>query len=214
MSGLKRMRGAKPIYVDMDDVLAETGRTFLKVLQEEFGKQVDWDQIHDYDLGVSLGLDEESLTRFMHAVHRPEVLASVVPMAGSLEALEGWIEQGYEIEVVTGRPSSTEEISRKWLESNEMPHHSLIHVDKYAWEEELLGTSAGVPLIHLADNGYRLVVEDSAEVALHLTEIIDAPVAVLDRPWNRRKLDEHSHLDGRIVRCESWTEIFERFPSP
>ncbi len=86
--------------------------------------------------------------------------------------------------------------------------------DKYAWEEELMGTSSGVPLVRLADNGYCLAVEDSAEVAIHLTEIIDAPVVVLDRPWNRRKLDEHANTNGRIVRCESWTEIFAQFPSP
>jgi len=186
----------------------------LRVLESDFGKRVEWEQIIDYDLGVSLGLDEASLTEFMHAIHEPAVLASVQPIPGALAALERWIEQGYEIEVVTGRPSTTEEISRKWLKDNEIPHHSLIHVDKYAWEEELLGTSAGVPLVQLAGNGYRLAVEDSAEVAIHLTEIIDAPVVVLDRPWNRRKLDAHPNPNGRIVRCESWQEIFAQFPSP
>jgi len=208
------MNGAKQIYVDLDDVLAETGRVFLKVLESEFGKRVEWDQVHDYDLGISLGMDESRLTEFMHAVHRPEVLASVEPIPGSRAALASWVEQGYEIEVVTGRPKSTEAVSRKWLKNKRMPHHSLLHVDKYAWEEELLGTSAGVPLARLAGNGYRLAVEDSAEVAIHLTEIVDAPVVVLDRPWNRRRLDEHPNLDGRIVRCESWQEIFDRFPSP
>lgn len=208
------MSGRQQIYVDLDDVLAETGRTFLSVLRTEFDKRVDWDHIHDYDLGVSLGLDEESLTQFMRAVHRPEILASVAPMAGAQEALESWIEQGYEIEVVTGRPSTTEEISRKWLKNNEMPHHSLIHVDKYAWEEELLGTSSGVPLMRLAGNGYCLAVEDSAEVALHLTELLEAPVVVLDRPWNRRKLDAYPNQEGRIMRCKSWQEICEQFPAP
>lgn len=202
------------IYVDLDDVLAETGRAFLQVLEAEFGKQVDWDEIHDYDLGVSLGLSDEALTEFMHAVHRPDVLSSVVPMAGALAALEAWVDAGYDIEVVTGRPGATRELSRKWLQEKGMPHHSLIHVDKYAWEEELLGTSSGVPLVRLAGNGYRLAVEDSAEVAIHLTEILDAPVVVLDRPWNRRRLDEHDDADGRIVRCKSWEEIRERFPAP
>jgi uncharacterized HAD superfamily protein len=205
---------AKQIYVDLDDVLSETGRTFLEVLTTQFGKQVEWDDILDYDLGVSLGLDEAELTRFMHAVHRPEVLSSVEPMAGSLDVLTEWTGLGYEIEVVTGRPKATEGVSQQWLQAQAMPHHSLIHVDKYAWEEELLGTSAGVPLVQLAGNGYCLAVEDSAEVAIHLTEILDAPVVVLDRPWNRRRLDDHANLDGRIVRCDSWQEIFERFPAP
>lgn len=208
------MSNGKQIYVDLDDVLAETGRMFLRVLTCEFGKAIEWDDIQDYDLGVSLGMDESVLTRFMHAVHRPELLGSVEPIPGSLEALEKWSAQGYEIEIVTGRPAATEEVSLRWLQSNEMPHHSLIHVDKYAWEEQLLGTSAGVPLVHLAGNGYCLAVEDSAEVAIHLTEILDAPVAVLDRPWNRRQLDDYPNPNGRIVRCDSWQDIFDRFPTP
>lgn len=208
------MASGKQIYVDLDDVLAETGRVFLRVLEAEFGRRVEWDAVQDYDLGVSLGMDAGSLTEFMHAVHRPEVLAAVEPMPGSLEALESWSQQGYAIEVVTGRPKSTQEISRKWLTDNKIPHRSLIHVDKYAWEEKLLGTSTGVPLVRLAGNGYCLAVEDSAEVAIHLTEILAAPVVVLDRPWNRHKLDDYSNRDGRIVRCDSWQEIFDRFPSP
>jgi uncharacterized HAD superfamily protein len=205
---------AKQIYVDMDDVLAETGRTFLRILEENFGKRVEWEEIIDYDLGISLGLDQAKLAEFMQAIHQPEVLESIVPMTGSREALQGWIDQGYEIEIVTGRPKATDEISRDWLAAQEMPHHSLIHVDKYAWEEELLGTTSGVPLIHLAGNGYCLVVEDSAEVAIHLVDSVDVPVVVLDRPWNRRRLDEYPNPEGRIVRCKTWQEIVDRFPSP
>lgn len=208
------MTDAKQIYVDMDDVLAETGRTFLRILEENFGKRVEWEEIIDYDLGISLGLDQAKLAEFMQAIHQPEVLESIVPMTGSREALQGWIDQGYEIEIVTGRPKATDEISRDWLAAQEMPHHSLIHVDKYAWEEELLGTTSGVPLIHLAGNGYCLVVEDSAEVAIHLVDIVDVPVVVLDRPWNRRRLDEYPNPEGRIVRCKTWQEIVDRFPSP
>ena len=50
------MGARSQIYVDLDDVLAETGRTFLQLLESEFGRRVEWDQVHDYDLGVSLGM--------------------------------------------------------------------------------------------------------------------------------------------------------------
>lgn len=208
------MTKTKQIYVDLDDVLAETGRTFLSVLEADFGKRVEWEDVIHYDLGISLGMDQERLSEFMQAIHQTEVLASIVPMSGSREALQGWIDQGYEVEVVTGRPKATDKISRDWLATHEMPHHSLIHVDKYAWEEELLGTTSGVPLIDLAGNGYCLVVEDSAEVAIHLVDIVDVPVVVLDRPWNRRRLDEYPNSEGRIVRCKTWQEIVDKFPSP
>jgi len=204
----------RTIYVDLDDVLAETGRAFLAVLAAEFGRTVPWDGIYDYALGVSLGMDAATLKQFMHAVHRPDVLGSIEPMAGARQALTAWWEQGYTIEIVTGRPKATEPISRQWLEDKQMPHHSLLHVDKYAWEEELLGTSAGVPLVELAGDGYCLAVEDSAEVSIHLAELLDAPVVVLDRPWNRRRLAAHDDRDGRIVRCDNWQTIIGLFSSP
>ena len=208
------MSSPPTIYVDLDDVLAETGRTFLGVLSTEFGHEVRWEEVHDYDLGVSLGLDKARLAEFMHAVHRPDVLRSIVPVEGAREALADWSAQGYVIEIVTGRPRATEEVSREWLTANRIPHDSLLFVDKYAWEEELHGTSTGVPLVELSGNGYCLAIEDSAEVSMHLTDILDAPVAVLDRPWNRRALGEHSDPDGRIIRCNDWQEIVDRFPSP
>ena len=47
-----------PIYVDLDDVLCETARGFLGLLQREFDRRVAFEDIRDFDLGVSFGLDE------------------------------------------------------------------------------------------------------------------------------------------------------------
>jgi len=95
------------IYVDMDDVLGQTARAFAAVFERDYGRKVDLEEIESFDLGISLGLSPERLAAFMRSVHRPEVLAEIEPMEGAVEALEAWVDDGYEVPVVTGRPPGT-----------------------------------------------------------------------------------------------------------
>ena len=76
-----------PIYVDMDDVLCETARGFVSLLEREFGRRVSFDQIHDFDLGVSFGLDPVELERFFEIAHRPELLTDLDPLPGAIETV-------------------------------------------------------------------------------------------------------------------------------
>lgn len=202
------------IYVDLDDVLAETGRAFLEVLAREFGKRIEFEQIVDYDLGRSLDLEPEVLAEFMRAVHRPQVLAGLSPIRGALEAVRDWVSRGYEVDVVTGRPQQTTEVSRQWLAAHRVPHRRLAFVDKYAWTGDVFEVSEKTALHELVGSGYRLAVEDSADVAERLAELLEVPVVLLDRPWNRSSPEGSAVTNGRIVRCRDWNEIRERFPAP
>lgn len=204
---------SKRIYVDLDDVLAETGRMFLEVLGRDFGRQIEFEQVVDYDLGESLNLSPIVLEEFMRAVHEPPALASIRPMPGAKEALTGWVEAGYEVEVVTGRPVVTREVSQRWLDAIQMPHHGLTFVKKYVWSKEMFSEDGAVPLSGMIDSGFRLIVEDSAEVAVRLAELLEAPIVLLDRPWNRHRTDSQEAV-GRIQRCGNWQEIKQRFPQP
>ncbi|MGB5660433.1 MAG: bifunctional metallophosphatase/5'-nucleotidase [Thermoanaerobaculia bacterium] len=202
------------IYVDIDDCLGQTARMFAKVFEQEYGRRVDVEEIESFDLGVSLGLTPESLDDFMKSVHRPEVLAEIQPMNGAVETLAAWVDRGYEVAVVTGRPPGTEAVSRQWLTERGVPHHSLTFLDKYSWSEDLFGGSQAISMEELSRRSFSLVVEDSAEVARRLASVLDAPVALLDRPWNRSSPRPEDELKGRIFRCRDWQDIGERFSRP
>lgn len=208
------MKSAGCIYVDMDDVIGQTARTFAKVFEQEHGRRVDLEEIESFDLGLSLGLSPESLDSFMKSVHRPEVLAEIEPMEGAIEALAAWVSRGYEVDVVTGRPPETEAVSRQWLADWDVPHHSLTFLDKYSWSDELFSGSRAISMAELARRPFSLVVEDSAEVARRVTDVLDAPVALLDRPWNRSSPKPEEEFEGRIFRCHDWQELSERFSQP
>jgi len=61
--------GARTIYVDMDDVLCQAARHFLVIVEREFGKQIAYEQLTNFDVGHSCGLhpdEREELYRIVH----------------------------------------------------------------------------------------------------------------------------------------------------
>ena len=146
----------------------------------------------------------------MHEAHLPERLEAVEPMAGAVPALEAWRESGYEIAVMTGRPPRTEALSRRWLARRDIPHDSLQSVDKYGRSGlyEADDPDSVVALADLPADGFSLAVEDHLEIATRLAQQLTAPVALLDRPWNR-----YAESPG-VTRFRDWGEIYARFPEP
>jgi uncharacterized HAD superfamily protein len=206
------MTAERKIYVDLDDVLSQTGQTFLDVLEEDFGRRVEFESIVDFDLGHSFEMDAEELERFMHHAHAPEILARMVPIPGAVEVLAAWRAAGYRVEVVTGRPPSAFRASREWLERHRFPHDALRFVDKYGrgGVDPETGVEA-TPIADLARDGYCLAIEDAAHVGRYLAGELGIPVILLERPWNRG--ESLGVVNGtRMVRCRDWTEIGERFP--
>jgi uncharacterized HAD superfamily protein len=208
------MQRAGRIYVDLDDVLARTVFALTRILARYFGRRVRVREVLDFDLGRSFGLEPEELSAFMRFVHQPEVLGALQPTAGAAAALEGWRARGYRVEVMTGRPPSTAGISRRWLRDHGIPHSHFACVDKYARPDWNGAPGRGLALEDLPALGFDLAVEDSPEMAGHLAEHCDVPVALMDRPWNRDLSRLSATAAARIVRCRGWEEVAERFPTP
>jgi uncharacterized HAD superfamily protein len=200
------------VYVDLDDVLSQTIRGLLALLEREHGRRVREEEIRHFDLGRSFGLQPHELDDFMRAAHRPEHLEALEPSPGAAPALESWAADGHEVFVMTGRPPSAEAASRRWLDTHGIPHTRLACVDKYGRADWYETGGAALPLEALGELGFSLAVEDSLDVAVHLAEHCEVQVALMDRPWNRDAAGLSEHVSARIVRCRSWTELLQRFP--
>ncbi|MDH3744227.1 MAG: bifunctional metallophosphatase/5'-nucleotidase [Acidobacteriota bacterium] len=205
------MSDEKQIYVDLDDVLSETGRAFVAVLERDFGRTVDFEDMESFDLGASFNLSHKELAAFFVAAHRDEVLSGLDPMAGAVDVLNDWAMAGYEISIVTGRPPSTEAASRRWLDRHQVPHHSLTFVDKYSRDihpgagvEE---KTAPVSLETLAQRQFSFAVEDSMDMARFMAGTVGVEVSLIDRPWNRKS----ARVEG-VSRCVNWQEVRALFP--
>ena len=196
-----------PIYVDFDDVLSDTTSAFLRILKLEFGKSVNFEDIFSFDLKASFHLTDSEYEHFFHRVHQADVIMSFAPMEGAIGALENWVKLGYQISIVTGRLTSAHEASLDWLAKHNVPYHSFTMVDKYARENG--DTKIAVSMEEFSEMKFSLAVEDSEKMALHLSQKMGIPVALIDRPWNRM-----AHLNHKISRYTSWYDIQNDFQNP
>jgi uncharacterized HAD superfamily protein len=194
--------------VDVDDVLAATSESFLVLVEEMFGKRLRVEDIRHFDLAKSFGLDAADHERLMDAVHEPEVLEGMRPVAGAAQVLGAWSDAGYQIAIMTGRPPDCLDLTRRWLRRHGLNHGSVECVDKYGRFD------GGTELDALRGMRFELAVEDSPEMAGFLARHGSRIVALMDRPWNRTLPPLAESERARIVRVRDWGEIGSRFGRP
>jgi uncharacterized HAD superfamily protein len=191
-----------PIYVDMDDVLCETARGLLTIIEREFGKTLVYDKLNTFEVGEACGLQPQEVAELFRIAHRPDELLGMEPIPEAVSVMKQWSETGHDIAIVTGRPPATYDASIEWLARHQVPFHSFVVVDKYgrfATEDTI-----GITLTELATRSFSFAVEDSPTMAKFLAHEMKIPVALLDRPWNQM-----AGMHSLISRYNNWREIAE-----
>src|SRR5262249_56093549 len=85
------MKNTKTIYVDMDDVLCETARGCLAIIEQKFGRQVPYECLTNFDLGQACELGPEETVALYHIVHHPDELLKLEPIPAAIPVLKQWI---------------------------------------------------------------------------------------------------------------------------
>ena len=196
---------SKTIYVDLDDVLCETARHFLAVVEREFAKRIAYEDLTDFDIGTSCGLGPDETEELYRIVHRPDELMRIAPIEAAIAALGRWANDGYEIAIVTGRPPDSYEPSLAWLARYRVPHQSFSMVDKYS--RFPLRTRWRFVLMNWLSGTYCWAVEDSLPMAQFLAAQMKLPVALIDCPWNR-VAEDHANV-GRYA---DWPTLAAQMP--
>jgi len=198
------MATLKTVYVDLDDVLCQAARHFLVIVEREFGKTISYEQLTNFDVGHSCGLQPEERDELYRIVHRSDELLRMEPVSEAIAALHYWEKNGFEIAIVTGRPPQSVEASLAWLTKHQVPHSSVTVVDKYS---RFPNDTGAIPLAELAARQFLWAVEDSLPMAQYLAGSMNVPVALIDCPWNRSD-EKHS----QISRYRSWEELAAAMP--
>ena len=193
-----RLSGAH-LYVDVDDVLAETTRAIHSVASALFGHRVEYEQMAQFDLARSLQLNTEEHAQLWRAIHEDEFLESLQPLPDAVQTIPRWHQAGAEISVVTGRPPESRPSTLAWLKQLEIPHDALEIVDKYG----RFGDAAVASKEDLAHREYTWVIEDSCEMAVFFSERTQSQVFLIGRPWNQ----EFSIQSSQIQRVRGWLEL-------
>ncbi len=191
------------IYVDYDDCLCETARSFSELAVEMFDKHIPYEKIRYFELDKSFDLDEEQYERFLIRGHDPDVLLSYEETPGASAAINEWMAQGHEVSIITGRPFSAYEPSRKWLDDHGLQNVRLYCLNKYGREDSVYAGDYSLELEEYYKMDFDLAVEDSPKAFKFFDHFKDLKVLVFDRPWNR----ECFFPGENYIRCSGWDEI-------
>jgi len=187
------------IGIDVDGVLARTVPSVLDRMREKYGSHdarkediTQWNSSVEID-GEEIYIGPEIVEG--HGVK--EHVRSIKPKQGAREGLEGLRRMGYELVIVTNRPSDEETVrwSRAWLKDNSLPY------DEFHSTAETSKTSVDVDV--LIDDHDRNVLEFLED---------GRPAVLFDQPWNNTPIEANG-ADERLRVVSDWTEATEALDS-
>ena len=191
------------IYVDFDDCLCETGRRFARLAEELFGKTVPYEDMRYFELQKSFSLTDAQLEQLMAEGHRPETILSFEETPGASGTLNGWIDRGDHVAVITGRPYTAFEPSRAWLDCHGLERVPLYCLNKYGREGFTRNSEFSLEIEDYRRMHFDCAVEDSPAAFGFFSHLPELKVMVFDRPWNR----ECEFPRKGYVRCADWEAV-------
>ena len=191
------------IYIDYDDCLCETARAFTVIAERLFGKRVPYEKVRFFNLQDSFKLTDDEYEQIMIEGHLPEVLLSFEETPGASKVINEWIDKGYEVDIITGRPYSSYEISRIWLDKHGLDRVRLLCLNKYGRDGLFNTSDFNLELEDYYRMKFDYAIEDSPIAFSFFDHLPELKVMVYDRPWNRDcKLPNSNYF-----RCPDWEYI-------
>lgn len=197
------MSDASPrrLYVDFDDVVAETLVGLAALLRRERGWAPSFEETREFDLHVSFRLDPAAYDDFMRKAHQPAELLALDEIPGATAVLRAWLDDGLAPVVVTGRPAWCHAASRQWLDERGLADLPLVFADKY--NRHVGPVPEGVELLRadgLRSLGFALAIDDAPPALDFVLRSGLCPALVFDRPWNRAYRPD-------LPRARTWSEV-------
>ncbi|NLL84875.1 MAG: 2-dehydropantoate 2-reductase [Lentisphaerae bacterium] len=192
------------IYVDFDDVICETAKHLASWANEQYGTNIEYEEIRWFDLRRSFKLEESRYLEVMEYAHHDAILSLYPPTPGAVDTMSQWQQRGLHATVVTGRPATTREASRKWLAQYGLEQTPLICVDKYRREPPPPpGVEPALTPEEFAALRFDVAIEDAPAALDLLANSSCGKIIIFDRPWNR----DYVAPDSRFTRAANWHDI-------
>ncbi|MCR5800540.1 MAG: 2-dehydropantoate 2-reductase [Lachnospiraceae bacterium] len=191
------------IYVDYDDCLCETARYFSELLADFFGKDVPYEKIKYFELDKSFSLPDEQYEELMIEGHKPERLLAYDETPGASKVINDWLDRGWEVSVITGRPFSAYEPSREWLDNHGFERIKLYCLNKYGRDSFIKNSDFSLEIEDYMKMRFDIAIEDSPKAFKFFDHLPDLKVMVFDRPWNQ----ECVFPNGNYRRYYDWESI-------
>ena len=191
------------IYVDFDDCLCETARYFSELAAQMFGIDILYEKIRYFNLQKSFSLSDEEYDKLMIEGHTPKALLSFNETPGAIKTINNWLDNGYDVKIITGRPVSTYKASRQWLNEHGLDRVNMYCLNKYGRDSFLKGSTFSLELEDYYKMHFDFAVEDSPHAFKFFDHLPDLKIMVVDRPWNQ----DCEFPNKNYTRCTDWNMI-------
>lgn len=169
------------VVIDVDNTLADFEGAFC----EKFG----WEHRYFSKLEYRYSYKALEIGLFVNSPKTYETLDIIelgVQIARFCE------NENFDINVISSRPQSTEEITGLWLKQNKIPFH-------------FLSTEDGSKIFRIRRANPLFVVDDMLDVCEQCANL-GIPSFLIDHPWNQQR-----DLDGIIYRVKTFEDFLEKF---
>lgn len=187
------------IGIDIDNVISDSSPEYLKKFNDKFNTEVKYTEIRSYFFtSKDTGVEEVRISEFFdNLLIDEEFQVNIPPYPEALTVIRKWINEGYFIHYITARPEVSRKATEMWLKKYRLTGKNTT-VDLFNGAK--FRNDASYKKMTAKSLGIDLLIEDSREMA----RVMDFPVLLLDRPWNKGKLKKN------IKRVKDWAEI-EKF---
>ena len=161
---------------DIDGVVADTFRAFIEVAGSQYGVQLQYESITDYDFMSVMDIEEDVFNEIIERVLEDPLGMGIRPMNGAVEVLARLMERGPLI-LVTARPDNG--AIQKWLQEvlGLNGNHNRIHLEATGTHTEKLPK--------LFKHGIKYFIEDRLATCFLIREAGLTPI-VYEQPWNQK----------------------------
>ena len=185
------------IAIDIDEVIVEFLKGYLKIHEDRSGIRVFFEDIFSYSLWKPLEIPEEEAMETMEEFYNSEHFDKLEIVEGARESILK-LSENNELFFVTARPSSLKKQTENFfhMNFNGIPLRVFYSGDYFGGRKtkaEICKT-LGISII-IEDNGYNAI--DCARNGVK--------VFLLDKPWNK-----DYELHENVIRVKNWNEILEQ----
>jgi uncharacterized HAD superfamily protein len=160
---------------DIDGVIADTFRAFVRTARESYGVEIAYESITDYDFRKVIDIDDETSDAIIERILEDPVGIGIAPVQGAVEVLRRLSCFG-PLCLVTAR--SNREAIMEWIrQALAFENGEHIRLEATGTHEEKLPV--------LLKHGIRYFVEDRLETCYLIQQSPVTPI-VFDQPWNRQ----------------------------
>ncbi len=180
----------RELAFDIDGVIADTFRAFVKTAREMYGIDIEYEAITEYDFRQVIDIDEETSDEIIEMILEDPVGIGISPIHGAVDVLTRLSCFG-PVFLVTARTNRDAII--EWVQKTlGLEDGEGMHLEATGSHEDKLPV--------LLKHGIRYFVEDRLETCYLIQESAVTPI-VFEQPWNRK--------DHPFQSVKSWDEIHD-----